>query len=80
MSIPRFVHSSLQAGNETSACGYFEDFLRRRLVGYVDANEEDNSHIAFYGNQIEPMTDLGIEPLTILSAVAGLIPYPPVAS
>ena len=55
----------------------FEDFLHRGLVEYVDVNEENDSHIALYEEQIESSTThLEIEPFTILGAVAGLIPYP----
>ena len=55
----------------------FEDFLHRGLVEYVDVNEENDSHIALYEDQIESSTThLEIEPFTILGAVAGLIPYP----
>ncbi|PMD56370.1 beta and beta-prime subunits of DNA dependent RNA-polymerase [Hyaloscypha bicolor E] len=55
----------------------FDDFLYRGLVEYVDVNEENDSNIALYENEInETTTHLEIEPFTILGAVAGLIPYP----
>jgi DNA-directed RNA polymerase III subunit RPC2 len=55
----------------------FDDFLRRGIVEYVDVNEENDSNIAIYENEInETTTHLEIEPFTILGAVAGLIPYP----
>lgn len=55
----------------------FDDFLYRGLVEYVDVNEENDSNIALYENEInEATTHLEIEPFTILGAVAGLIPYP----
>jgi DNA-directed RNA polymerase III subunit RPC2 len=55
----------------------FDDFLYRGLVEYVDVNEENDSNIALYENEInESTTHLEIEPFTILGAVAGLIPYP----
>lgn len=55
----------------------FDDFLYRGLVEYVDVNEENDSNIAIYENEInETTTHLEIEPFTILGAVAGLIPYP----
>ncbi|KAK9471828.1 uncharacterized protein V1510DRAFT_419125 [Dipodascopsis tothii] len=55
----------------------FDDFLRLELVEYLDVNEENDSNIAIYENQIVPITThLEIEPFTVLGAVAGLIPYP----
>ncbi|KAI9836194.1 MAG: DNA-directed RNA polymerase III subunit [Sarea resinae] len=55
----------------------FDDFLSRGLVEYMDVNEENDSNIAVYENEInESTTHLEIEPFTILGAVAGLIPYP----
>lgn len=53
----------------------FDDFLHRGLIEYVDVNEENDSNIALYENEIdEKTTHLEIEPFTILGAVAGLIP------
>ena len=55
----------------------FDHFLRSGLVEYLDVNEENDSLIACYENEIsEGTTHLEIEPFTILGAVAGLIPYP----
>lgn len=55
----------------------FDDFLHQGLVEYLDVNEENDSNIAIYEDQItEITTHLEIEPFTILGAVAGLIPYP----
>lgn len=55
----------------------FDDFLARGLVEYVDVNEENESNIAMYENDLnENSTHLEIEPFTVLGAVAGLIPYP----
>ncbi|KAH9948490.1 beta and beta-prime subunits of DNA dependent RNA-polymerase [Amylocystis lapponica] len=55
----------------------FDDFLRKGLVEYLDVNEENDSYIALYEQDIVPATThLEIEPFTILGAVAGLIPYP----
>lgn len=43
----------------------------------MDVNEENDSHIAIYENEItSSTTHLEIEPFTILGAVAGLIPFP----
>lgn len=55
----------------------FDDFLAQGLVEYLDVNEENDSNIAMYENEInDTTTHLEIEPFTILGAVAGLIPYP----
>ncbi|MCJ1244294.1 DNA-directed RNA polymerase III core subunit ret1, partial [Trapelia coarctata] len=55
----------------------FDDFLARGLVEYLDVNEENDSNIAMYENEVnDTTTHLEIEPFTILGAVAGLIPYP----
>ena len=55
----------------------FDDALSRGIVEYMDVNEENDSNIAVYENQInQHTTHLEIEPFTILGAVAGLIPYP----
>jgi len=46
------------------------------LVEYVGYNEVNDSHIAFYEDQLESSTThLEIEPFTTLGAFAGLIPY-----
>ncbi|KAI4184114.1 MAG: hypothetical protein L6R41_004968 [Letrouitia leprolyta] len=55
----------------------FDGFLSRGLVEYLDVNEENDSNIAMYEEDIDnSTTHLEIEPFTILGAVAGLIPYP----
>ncbi|KAF2097343.1 putative DNA-directed RNA polymerase III subunit RPC2 [Rhizodiscina lignyota] len=55
----------------------FDDFLARGLVEYLDVNEENESNIAMYENELDPSTThLEIEPFTMLGAVAGLIPFP----
>lgn len=55
----------------------FDDFLHEGLVEYVDCNEENDSYIALYEQDISrDTTHLEIEPFTVLGAVAGLIPYP----
>ncbi|KAI9800410.1 MAG: DNA-directed RNA polymerase III core subunit ret1 [Piccolia ochrophora] len=55
----------------------FDDFLSKGLVEYLDVNEENDSNIAMYEEDInDSTTHLEIEPFTILGAVAGLIPYP----
>ena len=56
----------------------FEDFLTKGLVEYLDVNEENDSIIALYEEDINPTvsTHLEIEPFTLLGVCAGLIPYP----
>ncbi|EDQ88087.1 uncharacterized protein MONBRDRAFT_26625 [Monosiga brevicollis MX1] len=55
----------------------FDDFVINGLVEYLDVNEENDSLLALYENNIEAdTTHLEIEPFTILGACAGLIPYP----
>jgi DNA-directed RNA polymerase III subunit RPC2 len=55
----------------------FDDFLARGLVEYLDVNEENDSNIAMYEEDLnDATTHLEIEPFTMLGAVAGLIPYP----
>jgi DNA-directed RNA polymerase III subunit RPC2 len=55
----------------------FDDFLKEGLIEYLDVNEENNSLMAVYEQDITPKhTHLEIEPLTILGVCAGLIPYP----
>ena len=55
----------------------FHDFLLQGIIEWVDVNEENDSLIAFRESDItEDHTHLEIEPLTLLGAVAGLIPYP----
>lgn len=55
----------------------FDDFLRQGVVEYLDVNEENDTYIALYEDEItEGHTHVEIEPFTILGAVAGLIPFP----
>ncbi|KAF8981110.1 DNA-directed RNA polymerase III core subunit ret1 [Haplosporangium bisporale] len=55
----------------------FDDFLQLGLIEYLDVNEESDSNISLYENEIvKETTHVEIEPFTILGAVAGLIPYP----
>jgi DNA-directed RNA polymerase III subunit RPC2 len=64
--------AQLEAGKVT-----FQDFLSQGILEWVDVNEENDSLIAFREADItEETTHLEIEPLTLLGAVAGLIPYP----
>ena len=55
----------------------FSDFLKLGIIEWIDVNEENDSLIAFRESDITlEHTHLEIEPLTLLGAVAGLIPYP----
>ncbi|KAM7288467.1 DNA-directed RNA polymerase III subunit RPC2 [Ixodes scapularis] len=56
---------------------FFNDFVRRGLVEFLDVNEENDSYIALRERDIGPeTTHLEIEPFTLLGVCAGLIPYP----
>ncbi|KAG8200108.1 hypothetical protein JTE90_001961 [Oedothorax gibbosus] len=56
---------------------FFSDFLRDGLIEYLDVNEENDSYIAVYENDIKlTTTHLEIEPYTLLGVCAGLVPYP----
>lgn len=55
----------------------FDDFMLEGLLEFLDVNEENNSFIALYERDVTPHhTHVEIDPLTILGACAGLIPYP----
>lgn len=55
----------------------FTDLIRKGLIEYLDVNEENETLIALSENTIKPATThLEIAPFTILSCVAGVIPYP----
>ncbi|KAN0065336.1 DNA-directed RNA polymerase III complex subunit Rpc2 [Thecaphora frezii] len=72
---PRVTDHHIQELKSGARC--FDDFLTAGLIEYLDVNEENDSYIALYENEIIPQTThLEIEPFTILGAVAGLIPYP----
>lgn len=62
----------LQLGKAT-----FDDFLTHGIVEYLDVNEENDTLVALYENEITPLnTHVEIEPFSLLGAVAGLIPFP----
>ena len=70
--VPQTHLSLLQSGRMK-----FQDFLSQGIIEWIDVNEENDSLIAFRETDIGPdTTHLEIEPLTLLGAVAGLIPYP----
>ena len=55
----------------------FTDLVKKGLVEYLDVNEENEALIALNENYIKAgTTHLEIAPFSILSCVAGVIPYP----
>lgn len=55
----------------------FSDLIRKGIVEYLDAEEEENTHIAMTLQDInEKTTHLEIAPTTILGISASIIPYP----
>ena len=55
----------------------FQDFVQSGLVEYLDVNEENDSRIALFDENVCSLsTHLEIEPFTILGLCAGLIPFP----
>eukprot|EP00656_Telonema_subtile_P010648 TRINITY_DN15167_c0_g1_i5.p1 TRINITY_DN15167_c0_g1~~TRINITY_DN15167_c0_g1_i5.p1 ORF type:complete len:929 (+),score=250.38 TRINITY_DN15167_c0_g1_i5:46-2832(+) len=56
----------------------FADLVKQGVMEYLDVNEENSAYIAIREHDIIPdkTTHLEIEPLCLLGAVAGLIPYP----
>lgn len=55
----------------------FQDLIMGGVLEWVDVNEENDLFIAIRESEVTPMhTHMEIDPLTMLGAVAGLIPYP----
>lgn len=55
----------------------FDDFLKESLIEFLDVNEENGAHICLVEKDLDMRhTHLEIDPLTLLGACAGLIPYP----
>ncbi|NHJ14941.1 MAG: DNA-directed RNA polymerase subunit B [Candidatus Thorarchaeota archaeon] len=55
----------------------FNDLMRNGIVEFLDAEEEENTLIAMYPNELgSATTHLEIEPSTILGISAALIPFP----
>lgn len=55
----------------------FDDMVKRGLIEYIDAEEEENTYIAIDESQlIKDHTHMEMEPALILGIAAGMIPYP----
>ncbi|MEX2707333.1 MAG: DNA-directed RNA polymerase subunit B [Candidatus Freyrarchaeum guaymaensis] len=55
----------------------FSDLIRKGIIEFLDAEEEENAYIAMYPQDInEKTTHLEIAPNTILGISASIIPYP----
>lgn len=54
----------------------WHDLINEGIIEYLDAEEEENTYIAMFANEInEYHTHLEIDPATMLGICAGIIPY-----
>ena len=54
----------------------WDDFIKKGIIEYLDAEEEENSYIAMKLNDLnEDSTHLEIDPATMLGICAGIIPF-----
>ena len=55
----------------------FDDFVHFGVIEYLDVNEENDASIALSAEAVTAATShLEIDPMTVLGAVSGLIPFP----
>ena len=55
----------------------FDDLVTQGIAEFMDVNEQNNSLIAMYENEItDEHTHLEIDPMTILGVCVALVPYP----
>jgi len=72
---PRLQRTHMEALEKGEST--FFDFLRSGILEWIDVNEENNALIALTEKDVDAQTThMEVDPLTILGAVAGLIPYP----
>jgi len=54
----------------------WDDLIKKGIIEYLDASEEENALVALYKEKITPEhTHLEIDPITLFGAVTSLVPY-----